>query len=64
VAQSQVLVSPDNHIEDVPSLLRQLATSLATGGHLALADLEKEDGNFHADKSGIAHFGFEPSLQA
>lgn len=51
-----------HHIEDVPGLLRQLAAALASGGHLALADLEEEDGGFHSDKSGIAHFGFQPSV--
>lgn len=51
-----------HHIEDVPALLRQLVAALATGGHLAVADLEEEDDRFHSDKSGIAHFGFKPSL--
>lgn len=49
-----------HHIEDVPGLLKRLAGSLASGGHLALADLTQEDGSFHGDMAGIAHQGFEP----
>ena len=53
-----------HHIEDVPELLRGLSGVLAPGGHLAIADLEEEDGSFHADLTGIAHFGFRPEAFA
>jgi len=29
------------------------------GGEIAIADLDKEDGDFHADNEGVMHFGFE-----
>ena len=29
-------------------------------GVLAIADLKKEDGDFHSDNSGVHHFGFDP----
>lgn len=51
-----------HHIEDVAGLIRRLADSLASGGSLALADLEREDGSFHGDKPGIAHNGFDTDV--
>lgn len=49
-----------HHIEDVPGLLKTLATRLTAGGRVALADLDVEDGGFHGeDVKGVAHRGFE-----
>ena len=48
-----------HHIEDYHELLTRFAKYLKPGGFLAIADLEKEDGTFHDDNTGIAHFGFE-----
>jgi 2-polyprenyl-3-methyl-5-hydroxy-6-metoxy-1,4-benzoquinol methylase len=47
-----------HHVRDVGLLLRRFRTMLADGGLLALADLDKEDGTFHKDNSGVEHFGF------
>lgn len=48
-----------HHIEDVPGLFVRLAELLAPGGRIAVADLDSEDGSFHAaDAEGIAHHGF------
>ena len=47
-----------HHIVDYPKLLTQFCTRLKPGGFLAIADLEEEDGTFHDDNDGIAHFGF------
>ena len=49
-----------HHIEETQTLLKNFYRSLKAGGFLALADLEKEDGTFHDDSTGVAHFGFEP----
>ena len=49
-----------HHIEATLTLLKHLEQSLKPGGFLALADLEKEDGTFHDDPTGVAHHGFEP----
>lgn len=51
-----------HHIQDVPGLLAALFQRLKPGGQLALADLDKEDGSFHSDHSGVAHRGFEREL--
>ena len=47
-----------HHIHDLPRVLTAFATLLVPGGHLCVADLEREDGSFHgADFDG--HHGFE-----
>ena len=48
-----------HHIADVEVLLRTLRGMLKPGGILAVADLDTEDGDFHADNTGIRHFGFD-----
>lgn len=48
-----------HHIPDVPQVIRRLRPSLRTGGWIALADLETEDGTFHADSTGVYHRGFD-----
>jgi len=50
-----------HHLPDVPFVLRRLRSALAPGGWIALADLDAEDGSFHADKAGVYHSGFERS---
>ena len=48
-----------HHIEDTPAALRSIHDLLSSGGHLALVDLEAEDGSFHDDPEGIHHHGFD-----
>jgi ubiquinone/menaquinone biosynthesis C-methylase UbiE len=48
-----------HHLPDVPQVLKQLRPSLRPGGWIALADLDTEDGTFHADPTGVFHRGFE-----
>ena len=48
-----------HHVPDLASLLHQFHRLLAPGGHLALVDLDTEDGSFHADTTGIPHRGFD-----
>lgn len=48
-----------HHIEDVESLIHIFSRLLKPGKHLALIDLDQEDGTFHDDNTGIHHFGFE-----
>lgn len=47
-----------HHVENVAPLLHVLFTHLKPGGHVALADLDAEDGSFHGDSAGVAHHGF------
>ena len=57
VASSMVL----HHIPEVAPVLARLRPCLRPGGWIALADLDVEDGSFHADMSGVFHKGFDRS---
>lgn len=59
-----VTVMTLHHIHDLATVLASFAALLEPGGHLCIADLEKEDGSFHSgDFAG--HHGFErPVLSA
>ena len=48
-----------HHVADPAALIRLLHAHLTPGGHLCLADLDLDDGEFHADNTGVCHFGFE-----
>jgi ubiquinone/menaquinone biosynthesis C-methylase UbiE len=48
-----------HHLPDVPAVLQRLRPCLRSGGWIALADLDAEDGSFHADMTGVFHQGFE-----
>ena len=48
-----------HHIAETETLLSHFHAALKPGGYLALADLVKEDGSFHDDPTGVAHFGFD-----
>jgi SAM-dependent methyltransferase len=47
-----------HHVRDVSLLLRRFRDLLASGGLLAIADLDAEDGSFHQDPRGVEHHGF------
>jgi SAM-dependent methyltransferase len=49
-----------HHIPDLARVLDGFARMLAAGGRLCVADLEAEDGSFHADKPDFhGHNGFD-----
>jgi len=48
-----------HHIEDLEAFFKSIYKNLSEGSFLAIADLEKEDGTFHSDNTGVYHFGFE-----
>ena len=48
-----------HHIVDTAALLRSFFSFLGPGGRIALADLDTEPGDFHADNTGVHHFGFD-----
>ena len=47
-----------HHIEDVKAMFVKLHSMVNTGGFIAIADLETEDGSFHTEDTGVFHFGF------
>ncbi|MEJ2467881.1 MAG: class I SAM-dependent methyltransferase [Campylobacterales bacterium] len=49
-----------HHVEDTEGFLKTLHAHLKPGGFIAIADLDKEDGSFHAHgNEGVFHFGFD-----
>lgn len=48
-----------HHIEDVPKLFQVFFSLLKSGGFIAIADLESEDGTFHKEDMGVFHLGFD-----
>ncbi len=50
-----------HHIKDVAALFRKFYALVKPGGFIAIADLDKEDGSFHTEDTGVFHFGFDRS---
>lgn len=48
-----------HHVKDIAALFRQWHDLLVSGGLLAAADLDAEDGSFHSDNTGVFHRGFD-----
>jgi len=49
-----------HHVKDTNNMIQKFADHLKPGGHIALADLDTEDGGFHAiPTEGVFHQGFD-----
>jgi len=48
-----------HHVEDILALFKKFYAMLVEGGTIALADLDREDGSFHQEDTGVFHFGFD-----
>ena len=48
-----------HHVENAVRTIAKLAAMLDPGGHLAIVDLDLDDGEFHADPTGVRHEGFD-----
>jgi cyclopropane fatty-acyl-phospholipid synthase-like methyltransferase len=48
-----------HHIKDIPAMFNKFHAMLNDGGFVAIADLEREDGTFHTEDTGVHHFGFD-----
>ncbi len=48
-----------HHIDDTDAIFSKFYSLLNEGSFLAIADLDKEDGNFHSEDTGVFHFGFD-----
>src|SRR6185369_6828429 len=49
-----------HHVEDTAAALAAMRALVASGGRIAVADLDTEDGTFHtAEAEGIHHLGFD-----
>jgi 2-polyprenyl-3-methyl-5-hydroxy-6-metoxy-1,4-benzoquinol methylase len=48
-----------HHVEKIGPPLRQFYGALLPSGHLCIADLDLEGGQFHSDNQGVFHLGFD-----
>lgn len=48
-----------HHVRKVSLLLKRFYDLLLPGGSVGIADLDKEDGTFHRDNTGVVHYGFD-----
>lgn len=48
-----------HHVRDTGLLLRQFYQIMAPAGHLCIADLDLDGGQFHEDGTGVFHNGFD-----
>lgn len=48
-----------HHVKNLDAMFRKFYSLLNDGGFIAIADLDKEDGSFHTEDTGVYHFGFE-----
>jgi cyclopropane fatty-acyl-phospholipid synthase-like methyltransferase len=48
-----------HHVKDVGEMFVKFFSLLNDGGIIAISDLDKEDGSFHTEDTGVFHFGFD-----
>jgi len=48
-----------HHVRDIPAIARAFKSALRSGGQLAIADLDPEGGQFHAEHDDVLHDGFD-----
>ena len=51
-----------HHVKDVLKLLSTIHKVLHPSGHIAIADLDLDDGKFHEDHTGVFHSGFDRGI--
>jgi cyclopropane fatty-acyl-phospholipid synthase-like methyltransferase len=48
-----------HHVKDIGAMFAKFYSLLNDDGIIAISDLDKEDGSFHTEDTGVYHFGFE-----
>jgi cyclopropane fatty-acyl-phospholipid synthase-like methyltransferase len=51
-----------HHVKDIDAMFVKFYSLLNEGGSIAIADLDKEDGSFHKEDTGVFHFGFDRNM--
>lgn len=51
-----------HHVKDIEAMFVKFYSLLNNGGIIAISDLDKEDGSFHTEDTGVYHFGFEREM--
>lgn len=47
-----------HHVRDIDAMFCRFYSMIGSGGVLGIADLDKEDGSFHTEDTGVHHWGF------
>ncbi|WP_133011539.1 class I SAM-dependent DNA methyltransferase [Marinomonas flavescens] len=53
-----------HHVKDIEAMFVKFYSLLNDGGIIAISDLDKEDGSFHTEDTGVFHSGFDRELIA
>ena len=53
-----------HHVKDIKAMFAKFYSLLNEGGFIAISDLDKEDGSFHTEDTGVHHLGFKRDLIA
>lgn len=53
-----------HHVQDIESMFVKFYSMVKAGGFIAIADLDKEDGSFHTEDTGVFNYGFERDVFA
>lgn len=48
-----------HHIRDIEAMFAKFHGMVKEGGFIAIADLDREDGTFHTEDTGVHHCGFD-----
>lgn len=48
-----------HHIENIEYIIHEFYNCILPGGYLCIADLDSDNGDFHRDKTGVVHSGFD-----
>lgn len=48
-----------HHVRDIGAMFRRFHELVKPSGFIAISDLDKEDGSFHTEDTGVFHFGFD-----
>lgn len=53
-----------HHVQDIESMFVKFYSMVKPGGFIAISDLDKEDGSFHTEDTGVFHYGFDRDVFA
>lgn len=48
-----------HHVRDIGAMFAKFRSMVRAGGFIAIADLDSEDGTFHAEDTSVFHHGFD-----
>jgi hypothetical protein len=48
-----------HHVKELVHIFHEFHNCLLPGGQICIADLDSDEGEFHRDKTGVVHSGFD-----